>query len=141
VYTWIQTNPHSLLRQLSGPRPLCRDVDMVPKPHICDRGALAVSFNTQPGTGRVAIPPASNLPRAGATSTSMLNAPVSLIYVKWKSLHILPGCLDMLPPLRTFTLSVETVTVLRHLHQNSALSCRSPSRGKLWRNIRDCNCG
>jgi hypothetical protein len=36
VYTWIWTHIQSLLRELSGPRPFCRDTDIVFKPHIWD---------------------------------------------------------------------------------------------------------
>ena len=41
-------NINSLLRELSGPRPLCRGVDIVSKPRIWGDGASAVSFETQP---------------------------------------------------------------------------------------------
>ena len=40
-------NINSLLRELSGPRPLCRGVDIVSKPRIWGGGASAVSFEIQ----------------------------------------------------------------------------------------------
>ena len=39
---------NSLLRELSGPRPLCRGVDIVSKSRIWGDGASAISFETQP---------------------------------------------------------------------------------------------
>ena len=39
---------NNLLRELSGPRPLCRGVDIVSKPRICSHGASAVTLETQP---------------------------------------------------------------------------------------------
>ena len=36
MYTWIQTTTHCLLRELSGPRPLCRGTDFVSKLAVCD---------------------------------------------------------------------------------------------------------
>ena len=41
-------NINNLLRELSGPQPLCRGVDIVFKPRIWGDGASAVSFETQP---------------------------------------------------------------------------------------------
>jgi len=48
MYTCIQTSIQSLLRELSGPRPLRRDVDIASKPRIWDHGASAVSLETRP---------------------------------------------------------------------------------------------
>ena len=47
-YRRVQVNIDNLLRELSGPQPLHRDVDIISKPRIWNRGASAVSFETQP---------------------------------------------------------------------------------------------
>ena len=70
VYTRIQTNTHSLLRELSGPRPFRRVVDIVSKPRIWSRGAKAISLENRPtlqvtGSGRIGISSASTVPHAG----------------------------------------------------------------------------
>ena len=64
MYTRVQTNTHYLLRELSGPRPLCRAMDIVSKPHIWNHSTGAVSFECWPpseiqGSGRAAIPATS----------------------------------------------------------------------------------
>ena len=70
VYTRIQANTHRLLRELSGPRPFRRVVDIVSKPRIWSRGAKAISLENRPtlqvtGSGRTAISSASTAPYAG----------------------------------------------------------------------------
>ena len=70
VYTWIQTNTHSLLRELSGPRPFRQVVDIVSKPRIWSRDAKAILLENGPtlqvtGSGRTATTSASTVPYAG----------------------------------------------------------------------------
>ena len=70
VYTRIQTNTHSLLRELSGPRPFRRVVDIVSKRRIWSCGAKAISLENRPtlqvtGSGRTGISSASTVPHAG----------------------------------------------------------------------------
>ena len=60
MYTLVQTNIESLFRELSGPRPLRRIVDIVSKPRIQGRGAKAILLDNQPalqvtGSGRTVI--------------------------------------------------------------------------------------
>ena len=64
VHTRVQTNTHYLLRELSGPHPLCRDMDIVSKPHIWNHNTGVVSFECWPpseiqGSGKAAIPATS----------------------------------------------------------------------------------
>jgi hypothetical protein len=47
MYMRIQMDIKTLIRELSGPRPLRWVMDIVPKPHIWNRGAKAVSLETQ----------------------------------------------------------------------------------------------
>ena len=43
----MQTNVYALIRDLSGPRPLCRVPDICSKPRIWNRKAGAISFETR----------------------------------------------------------------------------------------------
>ena len=59
------------VRELSGPRPFRRVVDIVFKPRIWNCGAKAISLENRPtlqvtGSGRTAISSASTVPHAGA---------------------------------------------------------------------------
>ena len=60
LYTRIQTNIHCLLRELSGPRPLCRGADIVSKPFVWDLKMYTVCRpesieNPQRVSGRVIL--------------------------------------------------------------------------------------
>jgi len=43
----VQTNIYGLIRELSGPCPLCRVPDICSKPRIWNRGARVISFGTR----------------------------------------------------------------------------------------------
>ena len=67
VYTRVQTNTQCLLRELSGPRPLCRAMDIVSKPRFWNHKTKAVSFESWPplricGSGRAVISATSTQP-------------------------------------------------------------------------------
>ena len=48
-------NIHSLIRELSGPRPLCRVTDIGSKPRIWNRKVGAISSETRP-TSELTVP-------------------------------------------------------------------------------------
>ena len=84
---YTSTNINCLLRELSGPRPLRRGMDIVFRPRIWDHGALTFSFKALPifratAAGRVATPPTPTPPHANTTST--LDCPISLAYTMRK---------------------------------------------------------
>ena len=79
-------NIRTLLRELSGPRPLRWAVDIVSKPRFWNHGAKAVSLEAQPafrvtGSGRAPTLPTSSLPSSGVVPVS--NVPISLTYATW----------------------------------------------------------
>ena len=83
VYTRIQTNTHSLLRELSGLRPFRRVVDIVSKPRIWSCGAKAISLENRPtlqvtGSGRTAISSAPTVPHAGPHLDTQLFNPTGV---------------------------------------------------------------
>ena len=87
MYTRVQTNIESLLRELSGPRPLHRVVDIVSKPRIWSRGAEAISFENWPtlqvkGLGRTVI--ILLQPYCTLAFTSTHDYSVTSVYVRWK---------------------------------------------------------
>ena len=70
VYTRVQTNIESLLRELSGPCPLRQVVDIDSKPRIWSHGTKAVSFENwsalqATGPGRTVTSSASTILYAG----------------------------------------------------------------------------
>jgi hypothetical protein len=84
-------NINSLLRELSGPRPLCRDPDIVSKPRIWKHSASAVSLESQSTlrdmrAGRMATPPTSIAPHTDLAL--MLDSPDLLVYAMWKFSNI-----------------------------------------------------
>ena len=76
------------IRELSGPRPLCRVGDIVSKPRIWNNGDKPVSLeNSQPfelqESGRTAIQH-TTIP-LGAHIVTMLELPVPSAYATWKA--------------------------------------------------------
>ena len=87
VYTRVQTNIDSLLRELSGPRPLRRVVDIVSKPRIWSRGTKTISLESRPtlqvtGMGRTVISSTSAILTLAYTSTH--DCSVTPVYARWK---------------------------------------------------------
>ena len=87
MYTRVQTNIESILRELSGPHPLCRVVDIVSKLYIWSRGAKAILLDNQPalqvtGSRRTVI--VLLQPYCTLAFTSTHNCPVPLVCTRWK---------------------------------------------------------
>ena len=87
MYTRVQTNIESLLRELSGPRPLRRVVDIVSKPRIWSRGAKAILLDNRPalqvtGLGRTVIILLQTYCTLAFTSTH--DCPAPLVCTRWK---------------------------------------------------------
>ena len=94
VHTSPDEYPESLLRELSGSRPLRRVVevvDIVSKPRIWSRRAKAISLENWPTlevmeSGRTAI--LLLQPYYTLAFTSTRDCPVPLVYARWKSSEI-----------------------------------------------------
>ena len=83
----MHTNTHGLIRELSGPRPLRRVLDIVFKPRIYSATGRRFAPNLRNyGPGRATI--SSTSPPPHAAVTLMLDCSVSLVYATRKFLDI-----------------------------------------------------
>ena len=120
--TRVWMNINSLLRELSGPRTLCRGVGIVSKPRLglFTRNPANLP-NYMGAAGRMANPPNSTPPHASVTPT--LDSPVSLVYAMQKFPNIEQYMFSYIPSPgdgHPVTLSIDSGTKLkgsrRHPH-------------------------
>jgi len=80
----VHANVYALVRELSGPRPLCRVPDACSRQHVWNRGARAILFETRT-TEEIMGP---QLHPLQAHQISMLQLSISPTYATWRAADI-----------------------------------------------------